>query len=65
MRYLSKYGFSFNARDIANAIGANPAFDSECWSRLADLVDGPVLRGGMVFTPRGSDVMLCVKEVGE
>lgn len=31
-------GFDFNGTNIARAIGANPAFDKECWKQLAYLI---------------------------
>lgn len=65
MRQLGKRGFGFDEPAIAAAIGANGASDAECWARLADLVDGPILRAGTVIKQTYNDVMLCTKEVEE
>lgn len=46
MRQMARRDFEFSASNIAAAIGADQCHDSECWERLAELVDRPVVRGG-------------------
>lgn len=45
MRQLAKRGFDFDQYNVAAAIGCGHKKEPECWNRLADLIDRPVMRG--------------------
>lgn len=46
MRQLAKRGFDFDQFNIAAAIGCDYQKESECWMRLANLIDRPAMRDG-------------------
>lgn len=38
-REMGTKGFDFNRENVARCINRNPAYDSECWKHLADIIE--------------------------